>query len=204
MLYKYEKRINTCLSENGTYKQFSTLLNDMFKYISKIHLKNDRVKSICEHIILYNISTIRNMDESALAIRQEILDCPTLMELQEVVAKKFSYYFFKQEEDHKKATLQDVYRYLSTHYAENITLDKLSQKFYISKYTLCRNFRQEYQESLWTFLKRIRMEQAHFLLTTTDLKIYEVAAQCGFIDANYFSNTYRKFFGHSPQQDKSE
>lgn len=204
ILYKFEKKINTCLSENGTYKQLSALLNDMFKYISKIHLKSDRVKGICEHLILYNISTLRNVDESALLIRQEILDCPTSMELQDVVTEKLAHYFFEQEENHKKATLQDVYRYLSTHYAENITLDKLSQKFYISKYTLCRNFRSEYQESLWTFLKRIRMEQAHFLLTSTDLKIYEVAAQCGFIDANYFSNTYRKFFGHSPQQDKNE
>lgn len=203
-LYKFEKKINTCLAENGTYKQLSALLNDMFKYISKIHLKSDCVKSFCEHLILYNISTLRNMDESALLIRQEILDCPTAVELQDVVAEQLSQYFFKQEEDHKKATLQDVYLYLSTHYAENITLDKLSQKFYISKYTLCRNFRQEYQESLWTFLKRIRMEQAHFLLTSTDLKIYEVASQCGFTDANYFSNTYRKFWGHSPQQEKNE
>ena len=46
------------------------------------------------------------------------------------------------------------------------------------------------------------MEHARTLLSTTDLKIYEAAEQCGFTDANYFSSAYRKYYGHTPFQEK--
>ena len=44
------------------------------------------------------------------------------------------------------------------------------------------------------------MEVAQELLTSGNLKIYEVARKCGYSDQHYFSFCFKKYFGVSPAQ----
>lgn len=135
-------------------------------------------------------------------LRQDIKQCKSIHELETLIQDTIEKRFYDNTPVLEKTPLQNIYTYLKEHFSEDISLEELSKKFYISKYALCRGFRQEYQEGLWDFLKRLRMEHAKLLLTSTDLKIYEIAEKCGFSDANYFSNTYRKYYGHTPFQEK--
>ncbi len=201
---KYEHHIQALLSGNCSEAQFIVFFKDAVSLLSSMNINQNRIKEFCSHIIFYNLSLYRNIDESVLSVRSGIYSATSLSELVEIVITCMTKYFFQQSDGHNPASLQDVRHYLLSHYSENITLEKLSKKFFISKYTLCRNFHHEYNESLWEFLKRIRMEEAHRLLSTTRLKIYEIATQCGYTDSNYFSNTYKKYFGHTPQEDRPD
>ena len=50
------------------------------------------------------------------------------------------------------------------------------------------------------FIRRIRLKNAHQLLTTTDLSVSEIAYAVGFKDPSFFSKSYTKMFGHSPSK----
>ena len=49
-----------------------------------------------------------------------------------------------------------------------------------------------------------RMERAKILLLSTDMKNYEIAESLGFEDANYFSTSFKKKYGISPNQYKEK
>ena len=48
------------------------------------------------------------------------------------------------------------------------------------------------------------MERAKILLLSTDMKNYEISETVGFEDANYFSASFKKKFGVSPNQYKEK
>ena len=55
--------------------------------------------------------------------------------------------------------------------------------------------------SLWDFLHRVRIENAKFYLqTTSDARIGEVAAGCGFENNSYFAKVFKKIEGVSPRE----
>lgn len=84
-------------------------------------------------------------------------------------------------------------------YDEDLSLDAVATKFFISKYRLSRLFKKETGENYWDFVTRVRMEKALFLLTHSNLKTYEVASKVGYEDICYFSTLFKKFFGKSPK-----
>lgn len=205
-LLQYRLQLYTCLA-NGTGKERAfKILDKLFTLFKENRIEIDDLTDICFNILYFNISVILNQSsESELQLRRGIKSCRSLTQLQDFMKSTLSHQFFDTMADASaKTPVQQIHEYLSSNFSEKISLDELAKNFYISKYALCRGFRQEYDEGLWDFLKRIRMEHAQLLLTTTDLKIYEVAEQCGFSDSNYFSSTYKKFYGHTPQQEKQD
>ena len=48
------------------------------------------------------------------------------------------------------------------------------------------------------YVKRYRVQKAAELLTSTDQKIAEIGAQCGFQDTSYFTRTFREIKGVTP------
>jgi two-component system response regulator YesN len=52
------------------------------------------------------------------------------------------------------------------------------------------------------YLKRIRVEKAKELLSSTDFKIHEVALRVGYDNPKYFARIFREMTGVSPQEFK--
>lgn len=203
LLLEYRSRIYACLTNANGREKIPKILQDLFQVFSDYRLDFEELSDICFDILYYNISLILNQNTTfEFELRQDIKQCKSIHELETLIQDTIEKRFYDNTPVLEKTPLQNIYTYLKEHFSEDISLEELSKKFYISKYALCRGFRQEYQEGLWDFLKRIRMEHAKLLLTNTDLKIYEIAEKCGFSDANYFSNTYRKYYGHTPFQEK--
>jgi transcriptional regulator GlxA family with amidase domain len=50
------------------------------------------------------------------------------------------------------------------------------------------------------YLFRIRMERAKTLLRRTNLKIIDIAFDCGYASSQYFANTFRQAIGMSPSE----
>lgn len=68
----------------------------------------------------------------------------------------------------------------------------------ISQRRLSDLFYQEYQETLWHFLTRVRMQAATSLLRNKQLPIADVAAMTGYASPSYFSRVFRNEMGLSP------
>ena len=96
--------------------------------------------------------------------------------------------------DGENAYLETVKAYIQEHYSEELTLDGLAARVSVSRYRLCRDFREKYQITVFEFLQKVRIRQAKYLLTDRpELKIKEIAAQTGFHDASYFIRTFRRY-----------
>ena len=89
--------------------------------------------------------------------------------------------------------------YIDAHFMENFTLEELAASVYMSKFNLCRKFKQRYQIGIWNYVKQARLNRACVLLRSTDMKILKIAYDIGFSDASYFSNVFHSVYGMSPQ-----
>ncbi len=91
-----------------------------------------------------------------------------------------------------------VIEYLNVNYASKITLNDISDKFYISKGTLIYNFNKYLKCSPIDYLLSIRTTKAKELLQKTKKSINEIAELCGFSSANYFGLIFKKKEKMSP------
>jgi len=98
----------------------------------------------------------------------------------------------------KRQNLQELKEYLDRNYASKITLDLLSEKFFINKFYLTRIFREQFGESVTEYLLQIRITRAKQSLRFTDKSIEQIAHECGMQDANYFSRVFKKVEGVTP------
>jgi YesN/AraC family two-component response regulator len=51
---------------------------------------------------------------------------------------------------------------------------------------------------LTEYVNRKRVEYALSLLNTTSLQVQTIAQQCGIMDVNYFTKTFKKYIGMTP------
>lgn len=90
--------------------------------------------------------------------------------------------------------------YIRQNYYENITLEMMAGKLFLSQSYFSRLFKKQLGEGFAFYVTRVRMEHAHNLLATGKLSIAQVGKQVGYSDPSYFSTVYKKHFGLSPQQ----
>lgn len=88
--------------------------------------------------------------------------------------------------------------YLDNHYSEKITLEGLSEIFFVNKYTLSREFKELYGTSIINYLLMVRITHAKQMLRFTNVSVDEVGASCGITPLYYFSRTFKKIEGISP------
>jgi transcriptional regulator GlxA family with amidase domain len=69
----------------------------------------------------------------------------------------------------------------------------------MSTSTLHRHFRAALGASPIEYLVRTRIRHARDLLQQTDLPVTEIAFECGFESADYFSRCFRNSTGLSPR-----
>ena len=97
-----------------------------------------------------------------------------------------------------KGVISEVEREIQEHYAENLTLKDLSEKYYINTAYLGQLFHRQYGQSFKDYLNGIRIEQAARLLKKTDDRIYQIAEQVGYHDIDYFVNRFIAAKGCTP------
>lgn len=99
-----------------------------------------------------------------------------------------------------RSTLVD---YVDDHFTEPITLDTLSQRFYVSKSQLNQTFRQLTGTTIIDYIIRKRIAYAQQLLLN-GVSAQQAGTAAGFGDYTSFYRAYKKHFGCSPNQDKRE
>lgn len=90
------------------------------------------------------------------------------------------------------------------HYGEPISLSWVANKVGVSASYLSRKFNDEEGCTITEFINRVRINNAVRLLQSTDMLVYEVAEKVGIVDPAYFTNTFKKYVGISPQKYKKE
>ena len=91
-------------------------------------------------------------------------------------------------------------QYLNLHLTEELSIDQLAERFYISKYHMMRRFRQETGYSIHGYLTEKRLLLAQRLLAQ-GASPSEAGEQTGYQDYSTFSRAYKKHFGRGPSVD---
>lgn len=90
-------------------------------------------------------------------------------------------------------------RYMNQHYADStLSVEQMCEHLHLSQSYFSTVFKQETGQSFVRSLTEVRMNRAVELLESTDEKTYQIAAQVGYDEPNYFSYVFKKFFGTSP------
>lgn len=101
--------------------------------------------------------------------------------------------------DGKNAEIFRVLKYMHANYKENMTLEELSKKFFINKFSLCKSFREVTGRSPKQYLINWRIMKAKELLMKNNT-VEEVSLATGFKNLSHFSRLFKQHSGQSPKQ----
>ena len=93
-----------------------------------------------------------------------------------------------------------VLRYMNEHLSEKIDLDALAEQVYLSHVGLIWKFKNQLHTPPSRYLIKLRMHYAKQLLLEGALRVGEIASLCGYSNAYYFANAFRKEVGMSPSE----
>ncbi len=99
-------------------------------------------------------------------------------------------------------TIINIIDYLNNHLHENITLDSISSKFFISKHYLNRTFKKATGTTVYDYLLHKRVIYAKQLLLSGHSSM-EAANLSGFKDYSNFYRAYVKVMGTSPSKENA-
>ncbi len=93
--------------------------------------------------------------------------------------------------------IQTVMEYIHQHYADEITLDQLSERFFINKYYLSHVFKEATGMSLKSYIINYRVQKACILLAGGE-SVQQTGEMTGFSNSAHFIKTFGRIMGVSP------
>lgn len=94
----------------------------------------------------------------------------------------------------------EIIEYINEHITENLKLDNICERFFISKAHLIRRFKALTGTTVWDYILTKRLVMARVLLQSGE-RPYDIFLKCGFNDYCSFFKAYKTKFGVSPKAD---
>ncbi len=97
------------------------------------------------------------------------------------------------------AAVRMVREYLAEHFAEKVSLDRLSAVAFVSRYHLLRMFHKEMGMPPHAYQNQLRVDLGKKLLAQ-GFAISQAASEAGFADQSHFSRVFKQYTGATPFQ----
>lgn len=111
---------------------------------------------------------------------------------------------YHESESYKKAMVASTMDYMKNHCHEEIRLEELAARFYLSPSYFSRIFKEITGENAIACLQGYRMDTACEMLSATGWPVSEIARQVGYSDQKYFYELFRRKTGMSPGQYRTQ
>ena len=171
------------------------------KYSESTEFPSMYVKFVFSNIVklLWEASAIMKGDNLNEVVDQ-IYGCHTIEAVVQVTRKQVDEYlqFIGQDKGSYRFKAEVTKDYVLHHYGEDINLDVLAKRLFLSAGYLSMIFKKETGENLNQFIKNVRLEKAAEQLTGTDLTVGEICSRVGFANMSYFSKCFRRQYGVTP------
>lgn len=111
-------------------------------------------------------------------------------------------YFMKRAKNADAMLIDDeivmnTISYINAHFSENLTLEQLAKKSYISVNQLCKLFKKRFGTTVAKYIMSKRISEAKKMLTQGK-SVSDTALACGFADYANFIRVFKRFVGISP------
>jgi AraC family transcriptional regulator len=98
------------------------------------------------------------------------------------------------------AQFKQAIEYINERLYENLTLTAIATELELSPAYFCRLFKRSIGITPHQYILQQRVEKTKQLLSQQDIRIVDIANQCGFANPSHFARCFRKSEGISPQQ----
>lgn len=101
---------------------------------------------------------------------------------------------------HRIDQIKAVLEYIDANFSAPLSLEKLAAVVGMNPKYFCRVFSRLTHQSPMDYVNFYRIEQAAFLLSSTDKPVTEVGTECGFWESSYFTKVFKKYKGVTPKR----
>ena len=115
-------------------------------------------------------------------------------------ALQYADYLMSLRKNVSRGILSSIEKEIAEHYAENISLRNLGEKYYMNSSYLGQVFRKKYNVSFKDYLTNIRINEAAKQLIMSDKKINQIAEEVGYMDCDYFIRKFIEIKGCTPSK----
>ncbi|XEC94025.1 response regulator [Paenibacillus tarimensis] len=95
--------------------------------------------------------------------------------------------------------IRQIHEYIERNLSEDVSLTRVAEHVYLHPVYLSRLYKKETGESLSAHITRVRMEKAAHLLTSTNMKVADIAKEVGYQKTQYFIHIFKEFYTSTPQ-----
>jgi AraC family transcriptional regulator, exoenzyme S synthesis regulatory protein ExsA len=95
---------------------------------------------------------------------------------------------------------KDFCHFIEESFMRQISVSELAQEFGLPLRKFNQLFLDTYGKSAKRWLLERRMKYAKTLLTTTTMRVIDIALECGFSNHAHFTDSFRRYFHCSPSQ----
>lgn len=93
--------------------------------------------------------------------------------------------------------VEQLLKYINRNLTENLSIDRLAERFYFSKYHMMRKFKSETGYTIHSYITSKRLLLARSLISQ-GTPVIKASEKSGFRDYTTFVRSYKKQFGKSP------
>lgn len=181
--------------------------NLLRKFISYLH--HMEYRQACG-VICELLETIREkLEESSLDMSHSLLfregdaafwACGSLPELEVRLQEVFSDLLeqVRKYQDPSTDVVEQAKKYIVEHITEDLSLEELADRFYLSQYYFSRIFKNKTGENLIDYIVRCKMDYAMELLRNKKYKVYEISNMVGYKSNRYFTRIFKNHTGYTP------
>lgn len=181
---KYYKDINNIFfytnsnddeDQNGSeYEELKTLLSQMLcEYVQKLEDYDEEIEELLITLLYHLVNN-------------------------------FHYLTYEKEELKEKtdqlARYHRISKYIYNNYNNNITLQEIAKKEFLSTHYLSHEIKYATGYSFTDLINLTRIEESIKLLLDSDMSISEISDEIGFSHVRYFNKNFKYYFGCTPLQ----
>lgn len=147
--------------------------------------------------ILFELENSAKSDEYGREILIQSLFLQFMVYLNRIFLEK--QYIFDKKSYTFDSQIANILQYINHNLKEDLSVETLAAKYYISKYHLMRKFKEETGYTLHNYIVNKRLLMARTLISE-GMPVLKAAQESGFAEYSTFSRAYRRQFKTSPSE----
>lgn len=148
--------------------------------------------------ILFELENSAKSDEYGREILTQSLFLQFMVYLNRIFLEK--QYIFDKKSYTFDSQIASILQYINHNLKEDLSIETLSARYYVSKYHLMRKFKQETGYTLHNYIVNKRLLMARTLISN-GMPVTKAAQESGFAEYSTFSRAYRKQFKTNPSEE---
>lgn len=98
--------------------------------------------------------------------------------------------------------ISQVLKFIGDNYSKISSIDEIADNFGVTKFHLCRIFREKLNTSVIKYINVIRIQKMCDYLSSEDMSVSECAKKCGFHSSEYAARVFAQIMHISPREYK--